>query len=241
MLTKIHIEMKPQQDADIPHSTGHLIYAAVLDCIQKFDSSLSKQLHQVPTANIVVTPLAGPFKYQNDKRKRVFNDRHYEFTIVFIKQEDVVSPFFTEHVLEEKPIVLGDATFTVYSLSTETVTRKALEADKVPESLQFSFNSPVSISYKDSGVTEMYPHREAIFTSLQRRWNNHVDQKMMYTSEDMKENLIEQPYKHRTHNTIITRKKHPEKLSSNHSRKASSAVNRHLPKLQHTCPENPAL
>jgi CRISPR-associated endoribonuclease Cas6 len=83
---------------------------------------------------------------------------------------------------------------------------------KTPENLYFHFMSPVCINYKSSEVTEMFPHREAVFKSLENSWNQNAPEEMQFEidTEKLKKHVIEKAYSHDTANTVVTRKKDGE-------------------------------
>ncbi|MFB6199353.1 MAG: hypothetical protein ABEJ83_00620, partial [Candidatus Nanohaloarchaea archaeon] len=45
VINSIEIRCKPQNNSLLPHSTGHLLYSATLNSIQKQNPELSEKLH----------------------------------------------------------------------------------------------------------------------------------------------------------------------------------------------------
>ena len=195
----------------IPHSTGHLLYSAALNSIRKNNSELSRELHQADDSSIQVTPLNGEFDRKDSNRKRVFSDTEYNFFINLIDTEGF-QELFNDLVLSGEGLEIAGESFEITGMNTEEITWQDLMEKKDPEGLYFHFMSPVSIEYRTSGVTEMYPHREAVFKSLENSWNRNAPAEMQFeiSTEELKKHVIEKAYSHDTANTVVTRKKDGE-------------------------------
>ncbi|MDJ1422329.1 MAG: CRISPR system precrRNA processing endoribonuclease RAMP protein Cas6 [Candidatus Methanoperedens sp.] len=71
----------------------------------------------------------------------------------------------------------------------------------------FNFLSPTCIRYRNSDVTEMFPHRLAVFRSLQSKWNSVCPEEMRLalTDDDIERYMVERPdaKTYRTHAVMV--------------------------------------
>jgi len=206
MISSIEINCRPEEDCLVPHSTGHLLYSATLESIQNVNPELSGKIHSSDVATVSVTPLRGEFRRKDENRKEVFSDAEYRFFINLI-DSDGFEELFKDLVLSGTNLEIAGEDFEVTAMETEEKDWQEFMEKKTPNALFFHFMSPVSINYKDSGVTEMFPHREAIFKALENSWNQNApeDMGLEVEIEDLKRNVIEKSFKHDTANTVITR------------------------------------
>lgn len=214
MINSIKISCRPTESCLIPHSTGHLLYSAILNSIEQTSPDLSQEIHSSNTTQVHVTPLNGEFDSRNKNRKKVFNDTEYSFYINLIDTSGF-QELFNDLVLSGQDIDIAGESFEVKAMNTEEIQWRDLMEKNTPESLDFHFMSPVSIQYKGSDSTEMFPHREAVFKALEDSWNRNAPQQMHLNidTEDLKTKVTEKPErnkygdpKYQTHSTVITRK-----------------------------------
>lgn len=218
MINSIEITCRPQKNSLIPHSTGHLLYSAALNSIKKTNPDLSKEIHSSDTTKVTVTPLNGEFDRKDKNRKRVFSDTEYNFFINLIDSEGF-QELFNDLVLSGENLEIAGKQFEITGMNTEEIEWQDLMQKKNPKSLYFHFMSPASIQYKGSEVTEMYPHREAVFKSLEDSWNRNAPEQMQFEidTEKLKKHVNEKPKRNKygdpeyqTHNTVVTRKQDGE-------------------------------
>lgn len=218
MINSIEISCRPKEDSLIPHSTGHLLYSATLNSIKKTNSELSEKIHSSNNSKVSVTPLNGEFDRKDSNRKRVFSDTEYNFFINLIDSEGF-QELFNDLVLSDQDLEIAGEKFEVTGMNTEEINWQDLMEKKTPSGLYFHFMSPVSIQYKGSEVTEMYPHREAVFKSLEDSWNRNAPEQMQFEikTDKLKKHVNEKPKRNKygdpeyqTHNTVVTRKKDGE-------------------------------
>jgi len=214
VINSIEINCRPKKNSLIPHSTGHLLYSATLNSIKKSNSKLSQRIHSSNNAKVSVTPLNGEFDRKDKNRKRVFQDTEYNFFINLIDTKGF-QELFNDLVLSGEGLTVGDAEFEITGMNTEEITWQDIIEKKTPQRLHFHFMSPVCIKYKDSNVTEMYPHREAVFKSLENSWNRNAPDDMHFEidTEELKKSVVEKVQrnkygdpKYQTHSKVITRK-----------------------------------
>ncbi|MDY6788408.1 MAG: hypothetical protein SVV03_00430, partial [Candidatus Nanohaloarchaea archaeon] len=210
MIKSLHLTCRPEEKGIIPHSTGHLLYAGMLKAIQRNDPNLSESLHKKQMSEISLSNLKGEFDSEDRNRKRVFDNAEYRFSLNLINTEEAFKPLFKEFVLQDERITVGDVDFLLTGLESNELDFDDLISEKTPEQLHFHFASPTSIDYRGAGVTEMFPHREAIFASLEQSWNTHApdEYKMDLDLNELKKHVVEQPSPdlYQTHNVVVTRK-----------------------------------
>lgn len=213
MIKVAKVTFTPVEESSLPHSTGHLLFSALLDAIRKQDEELSKELHSSDSSKISVQPIRGDFKRKDGNRKTIFPDAQYRTRICFVNCNEAVEAVFNQWMLKEGSIQLGDAELKVESFEAEETSFQELVEADTPEELFFHFKSPTCIKYKDSEVTEMYPHREAVFKALLSSWNRFAPENLRFEikTEELKKQVLEKPVSHETHNTVVTRKYVEEK------------------------------
>ncbi|WP_414836964.1 CRISPR system precrRNA processing endoribonuclease RAMP protein Cas6 [Candidatus Nanohalococcus occultus] len=211
MINSIEIRCRPENNTLIPHSTGHLLYSAALSSIRKTNPELSEKIHGSENAEMTVSPLNGEFDRKDRNRKRVFSDTEYSFFINLIDSEGF-QELFNDLILKGQKLDIAGESFEITGMNTEEITWKELMEKKTPNGLYFHFLSPASIQYKDSEVTEMFPHREAVFKALENSWNRNAPENMEFKleTEELKKHVIEKSYSHDTANTVVTRKQDGE-------------------------------
>jgi CRISPR-associated endoribonuclease Cas6 len=214
VINSIEITCRPESDSLIPHSTGHLLYSATLNSIQKSNPDLSGDIHSSDKSKISVTPLNGEFDRKDRNRKRVFSDTEYNFFINLIDTKGF-QELFNDLVLSGEGLEIAGENFEITGMNTEEVTWSQLMEKETPRGLHFHFLSPVSIQYRDSDVTEMYPHREAVFKSLENSWNRNAPEDMHFKidTEELKKSVVEKVQRNKygdplyqTHSKVVTRK-----------------------------------
>lgn len=215
MIVSTSISCKPREDSIIPHSTGYLIYSALLKKVKNHNPSVSKFIHQDQTSHVSISPLKGEFKPKDRNRKQIFENTDYRFYFNLITADEAFVPIFKELVLNGENLQIGDAVLELREMEKEEIELEDLIIQRLPKRLKFHFTSPASINYRNSGNIEMFPHREAVFKSLENSWNKHVHEELVMdlNVEEIKKNLVEQPKAntYQTHNVVVSRKEHPEK------------------------------
>lgn len=210
MITSLHLTCRPEQTGLIPHSTGHLLYAGMLQAIQRNDPDTSAGIHREQLSEMKLSTLKGEFARKDRNRKRVFDDGEYRFSLELINTGEAFKSLFKEFVLQDERITIGDVDFLLTGMESREVAFDDLVSAETPAKLNFHFTSPTCIDYQGTGVTEMFPHREAVFTSLERSWNTYAPDEyaMQVDKKELKTRVVEQPdsRSYRTHNVIVTRK-----------------------------------
>ena len=102
----------------------------------------------------------------------------------------------------------GELIVEDFSSSTKTFEEILGSASRYARpKLIFDFRSPACIQYRNSDVTEMFPHRLAIFRSLQSKWNSVCPEEMRLAlgDDDIERYIVEKPdaQAYRTHSVMV--------------------------------------
>jgi hypothetical protein len=199
----------------------------MLSHIQKTNSNISQYIHDKPLNSIALSGLLGTFSNSNRLgHKKVISDQSYEIRIGIIDPlgdeifESLIQPLF----LPDAFLSLDQGSLTIERVETCSVifSEMLTEVAKYKrQKLAFVFLTPTCISFKNSTITEMFPHRIAVFRSLLSKWNQVCPDgmRMDISSDDFGRYLIEKPdpESFKTHsvlvNTVFDRKKeHPRPI-----------------------------
>jgi CRISPR-associated endoribonuclease Cas6 len=215
MITTVQLRFQPVEAGTIPHSTGHILYAGILDMIQQHDEQLSTTIHGEERSGLTLSPLKGEFRRANRDRKDVFSDSEYRAELHLLNHSDAFTPLFNELAIQDTLLTVGDAEFVLSEIESAETTFEDLIDTSIPRNLHFHFTSPVSIQYQGGDVTEMFPHREAVFRSLHHSWTQHAPDQYHFDlpTAAIKEHVAAQPDadSYRTHNVVVTRRHDKEK------------------------------
>ena len=102
----------------------------------------------------------------------------------------------------------GELIVEDFSSSTKTFEEILGSASRYARpKLIFDFRSPTCIQYRNSDVTEMFPHRLAVFRSLQSKWNSVCPEEMRLAllDDDIERYIVEKPdaQSYRTHSVMV--------------------------------------
>lgn len=201
----------------MPNSDGYVLYSALLNRMSDSDEETGQRVHDTDFASIAVSSLSGSFGGSERKHhKSLKPEEDYRFHIGVMDPEE--REIFQSLV---KPLVLGDGKvrfdegilkveeFASSERSFDDIVQEATEAMENSNSLKFSFESPTCIQFRSSSVTEMFPHRVAVFNSLLSKWNRVApeDLRLDVTREEIGTSLIEKPdlSSLRTHSVVTNR------------------------------------
>lgn len=195
------LKVKATETHTQPYSDGHLIYSALLD---KLDDELAQEIHD-DYGSVHLSGLEGYFEgVENAPEKRVFSDNLYSIRLGVSEPNGEGTQFKTimnDLLFEDIELEVGDGKFFVDSVKTDVFSFEEVlqEARGIQEPVvNIDFYKPTSIRFKDSDANEMFPHRFAVFTSLQNKWNQVVPDEYQYslTEDVIGEWFIERPDPH---------------------------------------------
>lgn len=225
MPQKISLVVRPREEFELPWSEGYQLYSAILGIMRGCDEAVATHTHDSPLSSISISTLDGKFgKSQRPKHKIADPANRYNFAIGITdpKEAEIFRAIIQPLILREQDIKLDKGALRVEESTSSTASFEELvDSSGHYENplIEFDFRSPTCIQYRNSKVIEMFPHREAVFSSLLSKWNTTCPEglKMAMERDEMARYLMEEPLSYETHsamvNTVIDRVKgHPRPI-----------------------------
>ena len=226
MPQKITFITKPKSEFEVPSSEGYQLYSAILDIIRESNEAISEHTHNSPIGSIALSGLNGRSKRSNKPRHKVLDPHNkYEFYmgITDPKEVEIFQSLIKPLIFKEQDIVLDQGALRIEEVTSFGATFEELvESVKGFEDpkIEFWFRSPTCIQYKNTKVYEMFPHREAVFSSLAAKWNAvSPSLKMDIERDEIARYVLERPdaRTYQTHsamvNTVFDKKRgHPRPI-----------------------------
>lgn len=206
-----HIEMTLRSDRrfPVPSSDGYTVYSALLSILHDADERVSEHIHDSALGSLRVSGLIGTFgTSERDKHKTVRANDEYRLDLGTVDPADdeIFQAIVHAFVLSGADITLTDGSLRVESFETEQTTHAALlqrAGELADPTLELHFRTPTCIYAVDDdgsdrghgGVTTMFPHRGAVFTSLRDKWNRSAPDELRLdlTRADIERSVIEKP------------------------------------------------
>ncbi len=177
LMQQIFLIVRPTTDFEIPHGDGYQLYSALLAITRSSEPATSQHIHDSDMSSIAVSGLRGRFGSSEHRgHKMIYKGEKYQFHIGITdpKEIEIFQSLIQPLILEGMDISLDAGSLRIEEIKSSTLTFEELMI-KVREynshSIEFTFMSPTCIQYRNSAVTEMFPHRIAVFTSLLSKWN----------------------------------------------------------------------
>jgi CRISPR-associated endoribonuclease Cas6 len=212
MPQKICLTLRPEASFEIPLSEGYQIYSALLGVMKEADSATAGHTHDSPIGSISLGPLEGRFlSCQRSRHKAVDIAEKYYLAVGITdpKEIEIFRAIIAPLVLRDGNLAMEKGELRVEELSSSMESFEDLikSAVKIKEPcLDFQFRSTTSIQYKNTKVTEMFPHREAVFHSLLSKWNAVCPEelKMDIERDEMARYVIEKPLAYETRSAVVS-------------------------------------
>lgn len=212
---------------ELPYSEGYQLYSAILNVMRGFDEAASQHIHDSPLGSMSIGALEGKFRRSQRPKYKVAdpaNRYNFHIGITDPKEIEIFRAIIQPLVLREQDLVLDKGALRVEEVASSTESFEEMVAwagarAKSCSFLEFDFHSPACIQYRNTKVMEMFPHREAVFSSLLAKWNSVCPEalKMSLERDEMARYLMEEPISYETHsamvNTVFDRVKgHPRPI-----------------------------
>lgn len=200
-MRQISISVRPENVFEVPHSDGYQIYSSILSCIKNTDEKISHHIHETPLHSISVSGLLGCFLESYRPRHKCLSPNvSYEILVGISdpREEEIYEALIMSLFLPDTTISLDQGSLLVEKVQKRSLTFPEMLAEvtkyKSPL-LKFRFLTPTCIQFRNSKVTEMFPHRVAVFNSLLSKWNQVCPEEMRMGIEqdDFGRYLIEKP------------------------------------------------
>jgi hypothetical protein len=177
------------------------------------DNEASSLVHDSARSSIHLSCLKGRF-FRSDRPnfKRVAPEERYMFHIGVTDSAEtqIFQAMVKPLIFDRKNLDLdgGELIVEDFSSSTKTFEEILGSASRYARpKLSFDFRSPACIQYRNSEVTEMFPHRLAVFRSLQSKWNSVCPEEMRLAlaDDDIERYIVEKPdaQTYRTHSIMV--------------------------------------
>jgi CRISPR-associated endoribonuclease Cas6 len=213
MPQKISFITKPKSKFEIPASEGYQLYSAILNIIRDNDENVSEYTHDSPVGSMAISNLSGKFKKDGRPNFKTIDPMsRYEFNIGITdpKEVEIFKSIIQPLILKERDIKLDKGELRVEEVTSSSIGFEELLGsvkDFINPSIDFRFKSPACIQYKNSKVFEMFPHREAVFTSLVSKWNAvcPAELKMSIERDEIGRFMMERPdtRSYETHSVVV--------------------------------------
>ena len=213
-LRRIEMTLRPERRFPVPKSDGYTVYSALLSVLEAVDEDVSAQIHDSQLGSLHSSGLLGR-SGGSDRRhhKTVLPNETYRLSLGVIdpNDADIFQALVNAVVLDGDALELTDGTLRVESFESENVTHAELlerANDLDDPSLRLRFETATCIEEAD-GVTTMFPHRGAVFSSLAGKWGRSAPEKygIDISREELEANLIEKPDagSYSTHSVLVNR------------------------------------
>lgn len=207
----IRVILRPKESFDVPLSEGYQLYSALLNVMRETDPTVAKRTHDSPISSISLGPLEGSFRRsQRERHKGLLAEERYEMDVGVTdpREEEIFRCIISPLVLKERDLRLEKGDLRVEELSSSAVGFEDMlrSAGGLKDScLDFRFMSPACIQYRNTKITEMFPHREAVFFSLLSKWNavSPDELKMKMERDDIARFMIEKPLAYETRSAVV--------------------------------------
>ncbi len=206
----ISMKVRPKNILELPNSEGYQLYSALLDIMRQYDEATARHTHDSPLSSISISNLDGKFrKSQRHNHKVADPNNTYSFTVGITdpKERDIFRAIIQPLILRERDIMLENGAFIIEESTSKSVDFKELLGSarnyKKPF-IEFCFRTTTCIKYRNSEVIEMFPHRDAVFTSLVRKWNAVCPEgiKLSLERDEIARYTLERPLSYETHSIM---------------------------------------
>jgi CRISPR-associated endoribonuclease Cas6 len=207
----IQLVVRPTGEFELPWSEGYQLYSAILSIMHQCDEATARHTHDSALGSISISTLYGKFRRsQRPKHKIAEPANRYNFAIGITDPQEVeifraiVQPL----ILREQDIRLDKGALRVEESTSSTTSFEELMSTAVRHEnpiIEFDFRSTTCIQYKNSKVIEMFPHREAVFSSLLSKWNQVCPEELRMAMErdELARYLMEEPLSYETHSAMV--------------------------------------
>jgi CRISPR-associated endoribonuclease Cas6 len=211
MPQRISLVVRPKEEFELPWSEGYQLYSAILSIMRGCDEAASQHAHDSALSSMSISTLEGKFKRsQRPKHKVADPANRYNFAIGITdpKEVEIFRAIIQPLILREQDILLVNGALRVEEVASSTESFEDILARVgMQESahVEFDFRSPTCIQYRNTKVMEMFPHREAVFSSLLAKWNAVCPEglRMALQRDEMARYLMEEPLSYETHSAMV--------------------------------------
>jgi hypothetical protein len=213
-LRRISLTVRPESTFPVPVSDGYSVYSALLGVLDDVDENVSARVHDSPLGSLHNSGLQGVFGGSDrPHHKSLRAGEEYELALGIVDPADaeIFQALVSALVLEGDSFELTNGALRVESFESENATHRELleqAAELDDPTIEMRFRTATCIEEAE-GVTTMFPHRGAVFTSLCGKWNRSAPEEIAFdlARADIEESVIEKPdaRSYRTHSVLVNR------------------------------------
>ncbi|WP_128478968.1 CRISPR system precrRNA processing endoribonuclease RAMP protein Cas6 [Halorussus pelagicus] len=199
-MRQITLIVRPKSSFPVPISDGYSVYSALLAALDDVDETVSERVHDSPLGSLHCSGLLGVFANSDrDYHKTIQADRTYELSLGVVdpRDEDVFQALVSALVLDGDQLELTNGTLHVEQFESENTDYETLVARAngfSDPTIEMEFRTTTCIE-EAGDVTTAFPHRGAVFTSLQGKWCQTAPENVEFAipDEDLLAHIIERP------------------------------------------------
>ena len=185
MIYSVVVNLKVEQDAEVPATLGHHALALFLGLIRRVDEPLAQRLHSMDGAKpFTVSPLQGKFAR---KKTAISLRSNASCWLRFTALEETVFATLMDSLIKSDPqLRLGEATFRIDDIVTHaqgsswagfSSYEQLLGSASPQRGISLQFTSPTV--FRSAGKRNVaFPSPELVFGSLTIKWNAFSDNKL---------------------------------------------------------------
>lgn len=213
-MRRISLTTRPAQKFTVPEWTGYSLYSALLSSIQDLDADASKAIHDRDFGSLHNSGVIGDFGSHHRKNHKSILPRNtytIELGVTDPLSTDIFDAIFQATILDESEITLTNGELEITEFQSKESSHEEIISKAGQQNagqLQFTFETPTCIT-DGKDRTCMFPHRTAVFTSLQHTWNQSCPDKYEFgfSAQEIRNALIEKPngYNLESHSVVENR------------------------------------
>ncbi len=218
-LRQVNVIVRPTTRFPVPMSDGYSVYSALLGVLEDVNADVSAHIHDSPLGSLHSSGLQGVFgDSKRDYHKSLRPNETYQLRLGVVDpaDSDIFQALVNAFVLEGETIDLSHGTLQVDRFESENTTHADLlaEAGSMDDpTIHLSFETATCIE-DASEITTMFPHRGAVFKSLEGKWSRSAPKKLKLdlNRDEIKRNVIEKPIArtYSTHSVLVNRVKNED-------------------------------
>lgn len=213
-MQQMMLTIRPTGDFEAPSSTGYQLYSALLAVMHSSNPETSGRVHDSEMGAIAVSGLSGTFgrAAKRPMNKILYSKQTYQFHIGITDpaEIEIFQSLIQPLIIEGMDINLEAGSLRIEEVTSSTLTFEELMGEVSRHdggAIELAFLSPACIQYGNSSVTEMFPHRVAVFNSLLSKWNHACPEelKMSVERDEFARHLAEKPdaKSYATHSVMV--------------------------------------
>ncbi|MFB6202351.1 MAG: CRISPR system precrRNA processing endoribonuclease RAMP protein Cas6 [Halorhabdus sp.] len=216
---RVTATLSPDSRFPVPQSDGYTVYSALLSILSGVEEDVGESVHDSELGSLHCSGLQGHFAGSDrPHHKTLLPGETYELSLGIVHPDDqaVFQALVNALVLEGEAIELSHGSLTVERFESENASHEELleQASEYDDpTIEITFETATCIEASGE-VTTMFPHRWAVFNSLQGKWENSCpeDLELDLSRADVEAHVIEKPDPGRhdrycldTHSVLVNR------------------------------------